>query len=80
MLPDWFLRVASGVDTHDRHGASSHRMTGAPYGAGYSRDLLMIHQKGLPAAMCREDWKPPAEELLEQNARIAGLRRERAIV
>ena len=63
MLPDWFLRVASGVDTHDSHGASSHRMTGAPYGAGYSRDLLMIHQKGLPAAMCREDWKPPAEEL-----------------
>ena len=51
MLPDWFVTgIANGTVSASK---------GISYGAGFSRDLLLIHHKGLPEAMCRADWKPP---------------------
>lgn len=53
MLPVWFLaKVANGSLGKPSLGLNS-------YGPGYSRDLLLVHQKGLPEAMCRPEWLPP---------------------
>ena len=52
MLPDWFVKAAM---------PSSKSLTQGSYGSGYSRDLLLVHQKGLPAGMCNADWRPSAD-------------------
>ena len=42
-----------------RSGAAFVEAGGTVLTLGYSRDLLMVHQKALPPAMCRADWRPP---------------------
>ena len=48
MIPTWLQDIANGSI-----------VTKGTFGNGFSKDLLLVHQKGLPAHICAKTWQPP---------------------
>ena len=52
-VPTWLSDLANGTLSGAK-GSSRHF-----FGSGFSTDMLLVHQKGLPARLCSADWLPP---------------------